>query len=176
MGFPPQGTTPITETRATYIDRIPDIEAETDKIPAVEHETEWSTDPNVDSISSLAEEELTPGDMGTLNYPSGATEIRVILLPIIMANNQAANTHLIGLKVQYSVDLGAWTDIIDLTAMPPMGLVNLIGAAGGFSQPLDVTMIIEDGSSYRFRFAVDSDNAGQVHYTTSFVLLLVYTM
>lgn len=178
MGFPPQGYTPISVTRATYIDMIPDIETTTEDI---EHETEWSTNPNVDDITHVAATEypLTEGDMGTVTYPSDATEVRAILLPIIKAINQACTTHHIGLKVQYSEDDGAWTDIIDLTppeSDPPMGLAALDAVVDSMAQPLDVSDIVESGKRYEFRFRVESDNAGSVYYTTSFVLVLVYNM
>jgi len=177
-GYPPQGTTPITVTRATYIDMIPDIETETDKIPDVEHETEWNTDPNVDDIThvALTEYNLTEGDMGTVTYPANATEVRAILLPVIKAVNQACTTHHIGIKVQYSEDDGAWTDIMDLTADPPMGLAALDAVVDSMAQPLDISAIVESGSKYEFRFVVESDNAGSIYYTTSFVLVLVYRM
>lgn len=161
MGFPPQGYTPIIVTSAAS---------------NRENEIEWSTDPNVNSVSSAVEANLTEGDMGTITYPTGATEVRVLLLPIIKAANQTVNTHHIGIKVQYSEDDGAWTDIIDLTTDPPMGLVALDGAGDAWVHPLDVSDIVESGSKYEFRFVVDSDDANEVHYTTSFVLVLVYKM
>ena len=186
-GYPPQGTTPITVTRAEYIDMIPDIETttedietETDKISDVEHETEWNTDPYVDDIThvALTEYPLTEGDMGTVTYPSDATEVRAILLPVIKAVNQACTTHHIGLKVQYNVNDLGWIneDIIDLTTNPTMGLAALDAVVDSMAQPLDVSAIIETGSKYEFRFVVESDNAGAVYYTTSFVLVLVYRM
>jgi hypothetical protein len=141
-----------------------------------ELETEWSTDPNVDSVSSADETNLTEGNIGIVTYPTGAVEVRVVLLPIIKAVNQSGATHHIGITVQYSEDDGAWADIIDLTANPPMGLVVLDGAGDSWAQPLDVSAIVESGKKYEFRFQVDSDNAGEVHYTTSFVLVLVYRM
>lgn len=155
---------------------VDDVKSETDKIPAVEHETEWTTDPNVDSVSSAAEANLTEGVIDTVDYPTGATEVRVILLPILKAANQSGATHHIGLTVQYREDDGTWTDIIDLTTDPPMCLVVLDGAGDTFAQPLDVSAIVESGKKYEFRFQVDSDDAGEVHYTSSFVLILVYTM
>jgi len=142
----------------------------------VEHETEWSTDPNVDSVASAVEADLTEGDMGTIIYPTGAVEVSVILLPIIKAVNQSGATHHIGITIQYSEDDGAWADIIDLTTDPPMGLVVMDGAGDSWAMPLDVSAIVETGKKYEFRFQVDSDNAGEVHYTTSFVLVLIYKM
>ncbi|GAH62885.1 unnamed protein product, partial [marine sediment metagenome] len=52
----------------------------------------------------------------------------------------------------------------------------LDGAGDAWAQPLDVSDIVESGSKYEFRFQVDSDDAGEVHYTTSFVLVLIYKM
>lgn len=159
MGFPPQGYTPI-EVRVT------------------EHETEWSSDPNVDDRThvALTEYPLTEGDLGIVTYPSNANEVRSILLPVIKAVNQACTTHHIGIKVQYNEDDGAWTDIIDLTANPPMGLPSLDGVVDSIAQPLDISAIVKSGKKYEFRFVVESDNAGGVYYTTSFVLVLVYKM
>lgn len=146
------------------------------KLTESEHETEWSTNPNVDSVSSAAEANLTEGDMGTITYPPSATEVRVMLLPIIKAINQSGATHHIGITIQYSEDDEAWADIIDLTTDPPMGLVVLDGAGDSWAMPLDVSDIVESGKKYEFRFQVDSDDAGEVHYTTSFVLVLIYKM
>lgn len=167
LHIPTLGERVTEEDIWTYASRV---------LTEVEYETEWSTDPNVDSVSDAAEADLTEGDMGTITYPPSASEVRVILLPVIKAVNQAGNTHHIGITVQYSEDDGAWADIIDLTADPPMGLVVLDGAGDSWAMPLNVSAIVESGKKYEFRFQVDSDDAGEVHYTTSFVLVLIYKM
>jgi len=141
-----------------------------------ENETEWQTDPIVENVASAAATALTAGSI-TPTYPSDAVEVRVILLPIIKAAAQAANTHHIGFKIQYRTGgAGAWSDLKDYTANPPLALANVDGAVDTWAQPIDVTAIVSSGVQVEFRFEVDSDNAGSVNYTTSFLLALVYRM
>jgi len=140
----------------------------------IQFESEWSTDPVVENVASAALTSLTAGSIIPA-YPGGATEVRVILLPIIKASSQAANTHHIGLKIQYRTGgVGAYTDLKDYTANPPLSLVPSDGAVDSWAQPIDVSAIVSSGVQVEFRFQVDSDNAGSINYTTSFVLLLVY--
>jgi len=142
----------------------------------VERETEWNTDPVVQNVASAAETALTAGSI-TPTYPTGAVERRAILLPMIKAASQAAATHHIGIKIQYRIGgAGPWLDLLNLTANPPLGLVTVDGAVDSWTHPIDVTAIVSSGVQVEFRFAVDSDNAGSVNYTTSFLLVLVYRM
>lgn len=141
-----------------------------------EFEVEWATDPAVDNVASDSPTALTAGTV-TPNFPSGATKVRAILLPIIKVCSLAANVHHIGFKIQYEKGvIGTWTDLKDFTANPPLALGPVDGAVDSWSHPIDVTEIVEDGAEIQFRFVVDSDNAGSVNYTTSFVLVLVYRM
>ncbi len=182
-GYPPQGTTPITTTRAEYIDLIPDIETttegietETDKIPDVEHETEWAADAHCDSKASTDPENLTVGSI-TPTFPTGSTRVRAIIVASIHVLNMAANTHHIDFKVEGNKDAGAYSDLLDLTATAQLGLVNVDGATESWIGAIDVTSLVdESGSTYNFRFVVTSDNAGAVRYITGFSLVLVYHM
>jgi len=143
---------------------------------ASEVETEWQTDPVVENVASSSLTALTAGSI-TPTYPVGATERRVILLALIKAASQAANTHHIGLKIQYRLGgAGGYSDLKDFTANPPLTLPSVDGGSDSWSCPVDVTAIVSSGVQVEFRFAVDSDNAGSVNYTTSFVLNLVYRM
>jgi len=185
-GYPPQGTTPITVTRAEYIDMIPDIETttedietETDKISDVEHETEWNTDPVVDNRTTILETELTAHTIAAADfvYPNGATGVRVILLAMITAQAQGVptNPHHIGIKVQREINDGGWADIEDFTANPPFGLAAE-GVTATWSMPFDISALVDSGDKLEFRFAVDSNDAASVNYTTSFLVVLVYRM
>lgn len=144
---------------------------------ASEFETEWQTNPVVNNVASAAETPLTAGSI-TPTYPSGAAEVRAILLPMIKAASQAAATHHIGIKIQYRTGgAGPWSDLpLDLTTNPPLGLVAVDGAVDSWAHPVDVTAIVSSGVQVEFRFAVDSDDASSVNYTTSFLLALVYRM
>lgn len=149
----------------------------TRKMTDHEFEVEWNTEPLVNNITSLALENLTTHTLPAVDfvYPSGATEIRVIALASITAQAQADQTHHIGVKVQIQVNDGGWVDKVDLVANPPLGL-PLGGAMGGLNLPIDITDDVASGNKVDFRFQVDSDNAGEVNYTTSFVVVLVYKM
>ncbi len=199
-GFTPRGGTGATATevwayatrlltnlsniRAGYIDLLNDgtvglaalagyVDEEKDK----EHETEWNTNPVVDNVTSLA---LTPLTTHTISaadfvYPTGATERRVILLAMISAQAQANFTHHIGIVVRRSINDVAWADLLNLTANPPLGL-STEASMGNLALPIDITALVASGDKLEFRFQVDSDDAGSVNYTTSFIVVLVYRM
>lgn len=144
-------------------------------------EREWSTDPIVDNKASAAEETLSTHTIAAADfvYPDGASEVKVILLAMITAAAQAAptNPHHIGLKVQLDVNNGftggetTW----DFTANPPLTLAA-DGAMGPWTFPIDISALVTSGDKLEFRFVVDSDDAASVNYTTSFLVVLVYTM
>jgi len=130
----------------------------------------------VEQVAAAAATNLTAGSI-TPTFPTGSTRVRAILIANIHAANQAANTHHIDLKVQGQKAAGGYGDLLDLSAVDSLGLVNLDGAADGWCGAIDVTALVDaSGSVYDFRFVVTSDHAGAVNYTTSFVLILVYTM
>ena len=153
-----------------YIAIITDLENK-------ELETEWSTDPVVENVASTSETALTIHTiLGTaFVYPTGATEKRVILLPLIKAGAQASATHHIGIKIRYEVNDGGWADLKDFTSNPPLVLAS-DGSGDVWGFPIDITALVSSGDKLEFRFAVDSDNAGSVNYTTSFLVALVYKM
>lgn len=156
------------------IPTTPLLEADFNK---AEFETEWSTDPVVQNVASAAETSLTTHTIGATEfvYPAGAVERRVILLPMIKAGAQAAATHHIGIKIQRNINDGGWGDLKNYTANPPLVLAA-DGAGDAWGFPIDITALVGSGDKLEFRFAVDSDDAGSVNYTTSFVVLLVYRM
>ncbi len=96
---------------------------------------------------------------------------------MLHVSNQAANTHNIGLKVQKQKAGGGYSDALNLTSVVPTSLVNVAGAVATFAVPIDVTSTVDtSGVQYDFRFVVDSDNAGSVNYTSSFVLIIIYSV
>ncbi len=158
------GLLQVTAARAGYLDKLPNFE----------HEVEWASTPVSQQVASAALTDLTAGSI-TPTFPTGATRVRVLLLASIGAANQAANTHHIGFTVQGQKGALGYVTQLTLTAVPPLGLVNLDGAGDSWAGAIDVTALVDaSGSTYTFRFQVDSDNAGAVNYTTGFVLLLVY--
>ena len=142
-------------------------------------EEEWITDPVVENKASAAEQTLATHTIAAVDfvYPSGASEVRVILLAMITAAAQAdpTNPHHIGLKVQREINDGGWADLKNFTANPPLALAA-DGAMGPWSFPIDISALVASGDKLEFRFAVDSDDAASVNYTTSFLVVLVYTM
>jgi len=152
------------------------VKLQTDKIPNVEHETEWATVAVCNSVASISQTNLTVGTV-IPTFPTGATRVRAILVASIHVLNLAANTHHIDFKVQGNKDGGAYSDLLDLSASDQLGLVNLDGASEGWCGAIDVTTLVNaSGSTYNFRFVVRSDNAGSVRYLTCFSLVLVYHM
>lgn len=153
---------------------IPLIKTQSNKIANFEHEVEWTSTPVVEQVASVAATDLTAGSI-TPTFPTGATRVRVILVANIHAANFSAATHHIALTVQGKKNAGAYGNLIVLTAQTPIGLVNLDGAGDGWAGTVDVTALVDaSDSTYQFKFIVDSDNAGAVNYTSSFVLVLVY--
>jgi len=152
------------------------IQAQTDKLPNTQHETEWAIAPVAENIASAALTTLTAGSV-TPTFPTGSTRVRAILVASIHVTNQAGNTHHISFKIQGQKAAGGYTDLLDLTAVASLGLVTLDGAGDGWCGAIDVTAKVDASAvQYDFRFVVKSDNAGSVNYTTSFTLVLVYTM
>ena len=152
------------------------VKAQTDKIPLVQHETEWATTAVVQNVANAAATNLTAGSI-TPTFPTGATRVRAILIASIHVANQGANTHHISLKVQGQKAVGGYTDLLDLTAATTLGLAALDGVSDAYCVAIDVTAKVDASAvQYDFRFVVDSDNAGSVNYTTGFVLVLVYTI
>jgi len=156
MGFPPQGY-------AAYLTKV-------------EHETEWATDAHCDSVASTVETNLTVGAV-TPTFPAGSTCARAILVASIHALNIAENTHLIQFKIEGNKDAGGYSDLLDLSASAQLGLVEVVGATDSWVGAIDISSLVDaSDSAYNFRFVVQSSNAGEVRYITSFTLVLVYHM
>lgn len=155
---------------------IEDLEDKLDVLPNIEHETEWATVANCNSVTSDAATNLTVGPI-TPTFPTGSTRVRAILVGTIHILNLAANTHHIAFRVEGNKDGGAYSVLLNLIATAQLGLVNVDGASEGWCGAIDVTALVDaSGSVYNFRFVVDSDNAGAVRYITCFTLVLVYHM
>lgn len=145
-----------------------------DTTPKVDHETEWATTPVVQNLATVVQTNLTDGTI-TPVFPPGTTPIRAILVAAIHAANQGANTHHIDFKVQGQRAGLGYVDLLDLSALDSLGMVNLDGASEGWCGAIDVTTLVTiSGVAYDFHFTVRSDNAGSVNYTTGFSLVLVH--
>jgi len=166
-----------TDENLTTIDSLIDaIKTETDQLPNTEHETEWSSTPTIEAVANAAPVSLTAGSI-TPTYPTGATRVRAILIATIHVANKTAVAHHISFKVQGQKAAGGYGDLLDLSAQEGLSMVDVDGATDGWSGAIDVTALVDtSGTTYDFRFEVDSDNAGNVIYICSFVLALVYTM
>jgi hypothetical protein len=172
------GANELTPARAALLSNLDvassSIKTQTDKLANYQLETEWVTTPVSEQVADVNPVNLTPGSI-TPTFPAGSTPVRVLLVASIHAANQATNTHHIGIKVQSQKSGGGYADRLDLTAIPPIGLLNLDGAGDGWCGLIDVTAVVDTSAvPYDFRFVVDSDDAGAVNYTTEFNLVLVY--
>ena len=155
---------------------IASIKTQTDKIPNVQHETEWAATPVCDTVASVNPTDTTPQAI-TPTFPTDSTRVRAILIASVHVKNDTANTHNIAFKIQGNKDGGAYSDLLDLSGSAQLGLANSIGTTDGICLPIDITTLVDaSGSTYNFKFNVDSDNAGSVKYITSFSLVIVYTM
>lgn len=163
------------DTKVDTVDLgIDAIKVKTDTISSFEHETEHVSTAVAEQVASAAATSLTAG-LITPMFPSGATLVRALLVASIHAANQTAATHNISLKVQGKKGAGEYADQLDLTAQTSLALVNVAGAGDGLTVPIDVTTLVDaSGAAYSFKIIVNSDNAGAVNYTSSFVLVLVY--
>ena len=166
-----------TEAKQDIIDTVVDgIKAETDQLPNWRFEDKLPTTPTVDAIASASEESLTAGSV-TPTFPTGATRQRAFVIATLHVANKSAATHKIGLTLQKQKDAEGYGDVVDLTANPPISLVNVDGATATFAIVCDVTALVDaSGSTYYFKWLVDSDNAGAVNYCSNFVLVIIYSM
>jgi hypothetical protein len=155
---------------------VDDVKTQTDKVPSLQQEIEWVSSPVSQQVASGDSTNLTAGSI-TPTFPTGATRVRAILVASIHAANQAANTHNISLKVQGQKAGGGYGDLLDLTAQTTLALADTAGVTDGWVGAVDVTTLVNaSAAQYDFRFVVDSDDAGAVNYTTSFALVLVYSL
>ncbi len=165
------------EASVQTVDGVVDaIKVETDQLPNWVFNVPYALDPVVDSIASTDETALTACTF-TPVWRTGATVVRVILHAYLHAASQAAGGHKIGLTLQYSRDAGAYADLVDLTASPPLVLPDLDEAMGTFAIAIDVTdEFTTSNVVYGFKWLVDSDNAGDVHYSSNFEVIITQSM
>ncbi len=124
------------------------------------------------SVSSAAETSLTAPATVTVTFPTGATLLQAKVVASIKANNQTAAEHNIGLTLQKNVAAAGWVDVRDFTANPPLTLPEVDATADALT--LVEALVITTGQTVQFRWQVDSDNAGEVHYVQTFVLSVEY--
>lgn len=125
-----------------------------------------------ESVANAAEVSLAAPAVVTVTFPAGATLLEAKVVAAIKANNQTAAEHNIGVTLQKNVAGGGWLDIRDFTANPPLTLPDVDATADGLT--LVEALAITTGQTVQFRWQVDSDNAGEVHYTQTFVLSVEY--
>lgn len=125
-----------------------------------------------ESVANAAETPLTAPAVVTVTFPAGATLLEAKVVAAIKANNQTAAEHNIGVKLQRNVAAGGWVTIRDFTASPPLTLPEVDATADGLT--LVEALAITTGQTVQFRWVVNSDNAGEVHYTQTFVLSVEY--
>jgi len=126
-----------------------------------------------DSVSSASETALTNPTTVTVTFPTNSTLLSAAVVAIIKANNQSANAHDVGVTLQKNIAGGGWTDIRDLTTSPPVTLPAVDGENDSLILVENVTGI-DTGETVTFRWQVDSNDANEVHYTSTFVLIVQY--
>ncbi len=125
-----------------------------------------------ESVSNAAEVSLVAPAVVTVTFPTGATLLEAKVVAAIKANNQTAAEHNIGVTLQRNVAAGGWVDIRDFTANPPLTMPEVDATADALT--LVEALTITTGQTVQFRWQVDSDNAGEVHYVQVFVLSVEY--
>ena len=125
-----------------------------------------------ESVANAAEVSLAAPAVVTVDFPTGATLLEAKVVASIKANNQTASEHNIGLTLQKNIAGGGWVDIRDFTANPPLTLPDVDATADALT--LVEALAITTGQTVQFRWQVDSDDAGEVHYTQTFVLSVEY--
>lgn len=152
------------------------IKTETDQLPNWLFDSKkYATTVTVDAEASAAEQDLTAGS-AVVTIPTGATIQGVTLAAFLHVANKSAATHKIGLTLQIQKAAEGYGDVVDLTANPPVSLVNVDGAMATFAIACDVSGTVDGAATYTFKWQVDSDNAGAVNYTSNFVLAITYSM
>lgn len=126
-----------------------------------------------EQVANAAEVSLAAPAVVTVTFPAGATLLEAKVAAVLKANNQTAAKHNIGITLQKNVAAGGWVDIRDFTANPPLTLPE-VDATGDSITLVEVLTPLTTGQSVQFRFQVDSDNAGAVNYTQTFVLIVEY--
>ncbi len=125
------------------------------------------------SVSSAAEQDLATSGEVAITFPTGATKLRAIVVASLKVNNQTAAEHNIGVTLQNDINNAGWADLVDLTANMPLTLPDVDATADAITLVTEVDAF-NTGDTVEFRFQVDSDNAGEVHYTCTFVVSVEY--
>lgn len=125
------------------------------------------------TISSAAEQDLATSGEVAITFPTGATMLRAIVVASLKANNQSAAEHNIGVTLQNDINNAGWADLVDLTANMPLTLPEVDATADAITLVTEVDAF-NTGDTVEFRYQVDSDNAGEVHYTCTFVVSVEY--
>lgn len=125
-----------------------------------------------DSVSSASEENLSAPGTVTVTFPPGGTLLEGKVMGYLKANAKTAAGHSIGVTLQKNVAGGGWEDVKDLTANPALTLPAVDKAAD--SLVIVEAVAVTTGQTVQFRWQVDSDNAGEVHYVSDFVYVAEY--
>ena len=167
-----------TAARGGYLDELAAaaIPADVDEIKTQTFSRIYEFDPEVESVANAAEVSLTSPGNEIITFPTGATKIGATVVATITASNRTAAKHLIGLTLQENLEGAGFTDISAdyvLTATPPLSLPAVDGASSSLTLIAPVGAFVTT-DTLDFRFQVDSDNAGAVVYTTTYVLKVEY--
>ncbi len=124
------------------------------------------------SVSSASDASLTSPGTNTITFPTGATLLRARVIAHIKATAMDDSGHTIGLTLQKNVAGGGWVDIIVLATNPHLNLPAI--ALMSDSVTIVESVVVTTGQSLDFRWQVDSDDAGEVHYLSDFVYSAEY--
>lgn len=162
MGFPPQGYTPVSVTRATYIDMIPNAEYEISQAPATENAA-------VAVAVTTADQSLGLKSI-IVDIPAGATIISVIALAKINIMNNTATAQKIDLKFEVeSVVLFSQTDVVGFGAVDGASAVYIIAEDA-------TTEVTADAQDVSLEAKVTLSAAASVRFQAQYYLFITYKM
>ena len=133
----------------------------------------YGYDTTNETKSQDTEADLTTSGEVQINFPTGATKLRALVVASIKANNQTAAEHNIIVTLQNDIDNAGWADIVGPLANEALTLPEVDATADALTLVTEVDAFVTT-DLVEFRFQVNSDNAAEVHYTCTFVLSVEY--
>jgi len=127
----------------------------------------------LDDISSTGDQNTTEKTI-TVSLPSGASIVKASLLALITAMNNSENAQKIDLEVHGRKGDGGWSTFFSQDDVIGFGAVD--GATSCFCAVQDVTSLIDEETSYGFKFVINQSSANSIRYTTQYILIIVYKM
>lgn len=128
--------------------------------------------PTNDTLANAAETALTEPATVTPNFPTDASLWGARIFASLVAVNQTATEHTIKVTLQKNVDAGGWEDAGFETTHDILALSAVQYESAKVEVVQSITPV--SGESLTFRWQVDSSDAAEVHYLSSFRLVVSY--